>query len=216
MKKLLFPFVIIAIVASSGFCRAPFTEFKVGYFYPKDVKSGWLFGANFGRMIDESLSWSFEANYFQKGVKETVKDYELNLPNNVTAKGRHLTLESTTRILSLFGKLNYEHPLAPQSPFYIRASAGLGWEMLWDKEDNYDAPEPVHSKHFFHGFGWQGSAGVGLAISSSANFFVDLFYNNSNVKRNTSSKTDWVKSWEEINISGIGIKFGVSIVGFGW
>jgi hypothetical protein len=211
MKKMLFSVLIICFCSLSAFAQAPFTEFKVGYFHPEAAEAGYMFGLNLGRMIDESLSWSFEFNYFQKSYrKETTK---LKEEGFIDPEIKALEIQFKTRILPILLKLNYEHPLGYRSPFYARASAGLGWEMLWNVEDNY--VEDAHQTRFFHGFGWQASGGIGLEISSSANFFADLFYNGSTVKRN-KSVDQGLPTWEELDISGLGFRVGVSIVGFGW
>ncbi|GAB4340581.1 MAG: hypothetical protein Kow0037_26550 [Calditrichia bacterium] len=205
---------LILLFGLSAYARAPFTEFKVGQFNPKKVKAGYLFGVNLGRMIDESISWSFEFNYFQKNYRETtsfVGEGTHNLDDPVIVQ---LEQEFTTRMLPLFFKLNYEHPLGAGSPFYARASAGLGWELLWNREVNY--LENKKSTRFYHGFGWTGSGGVGFAISSSANLFCDLFYNSSKVKRNKKKNEIGLPSWEELDVSGLGFRIGISIVGFGW
>ena len=214
MKKIFLSMIVLLFLSASGFARAPYTEFKVGYLYPEDTKSGYIFGVNLGRMIDESLSWSFEFNYFQKGYKRITTDYEINLPSGISPTGKKLDLEYKTRILPLFVKLNYEHPIAYKSPIYLRAAAGLGWEFLWNTEDNYLSD--THKTRFFHGFGWQLGAGLGIEISSSANFFVDAMYNGSKVKRNESKDEEGYRTWEELDISGFGVRVGVSIVGFGW
>ncbi len=212
-KALLLPLMLILFI-SFGFGKAPYTEFKVGYFDPEASDAGYLFGLNMGRMIDESLSWSFEFNYFQRTYKRVTTIDELRLPSGSAVEEKALELEYTTRIIPVLLKLNWEHPLGYQSPFYLRASGGLGWQMVWDKENNFVTGE--HQTRFFHGFGWQAAAGVGIGISSSANFFVDLFYNSSTAKRNQETNSVGLPTWEEMNISGFGIKIGVSIVGFGW
>lgn len=213
MKKLFLSAICLFILQINGFAQTPFSEFKVGYFNPKDAKAGYLFGVNLGRMIDESLSWSFELNYFQKTFrKETTVATEKDKLGQY--KTKQLEVDMTSRIIPVFAKLNYEHPLGYKSPFYIRGSAGLGWEFVWNKEDNYETGE--HKNPFFHGFGWQVSGGVGLEISSSANLFADVMYNQSTVKRNKEENELGYPTWQELNISGIGARVGVSIVGFGW
>lgn len=202
-------------MTQTGLSRAPFTEFKVGYYYPEDAKSGYLFGINVGRMIDESLSWSFEFNYFQRGYKRITKTSDLQF-GGTTPTQNQLELEYKTRILPFFVKLNYEHPLGIQSPIYFRGSAGIGWEMVWNNVDNYEINPSTHQKRFYHGFGWQTNAGLGFEISSSANFFIDGFYNGSKVKRNEKKNEEGLPIWEELDISGFGFRMGVSIVGFGW
>jgi hypothetical protein len=213
MKMISYTLIFIIISGNCLFSRAPFTELKVGYQNPADADAGYIFGANFGRMIDESLSWSFELNYFQKGYKRVTQIEDLQL-NGIDPSQKQLELEYRTHIIPFFLKINYEHALGYRSPFYARASAGLGWEMLWNKVDNYVSD--THKTRFYHGFGWQGAVGVGFAISTSANLFLDGIYNGSKVKRNESTNENGLPIWEELDISGLGIRVGVSIVGFGW
>ena len=196
-----------------GWAQAPYTEFKAGYWNPAGVKAGYLFGVHLGRMIDESLSWGVELNYFQRTYRK-----EDVVAKNVTQGGtqyetRIMTAEYTTRVLPVMAKLNYEHPIALHSPFFWRASVGLGWEFLWNNERNLELN--MKDNRFFNGFGWQVAAGIGISISSSGNFFVDLFYNRSAVKSNRRI-VEGLPTWDELNLNGLGVKVGVSIVGFGW
>ena len=213
MQRVIIVVIAFFLLTSIGFANTPFTEFKVGQYNPKDAKAGTIFGLNLGRMIDESISWSFELNYFQKSYDKNTVVYKETSPGGNTFTEVQTEVAYKTRIIPLFLKLNYEHPLAHRSPFYARASAGLGWELLWNKEDNYE--EDYHKTRFFNGFGWTANAGVGFEISSSTNLFADLFYNGSTVKRNHTKNENGLPTWQEMDITGLGLRVGVSIVGFG-
>ncbi len=213
MKKIIFIFLILFSLSEVVFAKTPFTEFKVGYLDPRDTKAGYIFGINVGRMIDESLSWSFELNYFQKNYKK-ITDVAVSQNGLNRYSTKELRVELTSRIVPLFLKLNYEHSVRPGSPLYARASGGVGWEFVWNKENNYDTNQ--FKNRFFNGFGWQLSGGLGFEISSSANLFIDAFYNESKVKRNKKTNSLGYPTWEELDISGLGVRLGISIVGFGW
>ena len=213
MKYLVIVILLIGLICPM-YAKAPYTEFKVGYIDPNAAKAGYIFGVNLGRMIDESLSWSFEFNYYQKVYKKVTTDYEIQLPSGIEPTGMSVETEYKTYIIPLFLKLNLENQLGNRGPIFLRGSAGLGWEMVWNKEYNYISK--TQDTRFYHGFGWQATAGMGLQISSSANLFVDGMYNGSKVKRNEKTNEDGLPSWEELDISGFGIRVGVSIVGFGW
>lgn len=212
MKKALFSILFIFTLTQMSSAQLPYTEFKFGYLNPKDANSGYLFGLHLGRMIDESLSWGIEINYFRKTYEEVTRVPDPD-PQVIDPKTVEKSLEFVTQILPVWAKLNYEHAIAPRSPFFLRGSAGIGWEFVWNKEDNYQ--EGISDTRFYNGFGWQLAAGVGLEISSKSVLFVDAFYNGAKVKRDKSTDRG-LPTWEELDISGLGLKVGVSIVGFGW
>jgi len=190
----------------------PYTEFKVGYYEPNDTKGGFLFGLHLGRMIDESVSWGVEVDYFQKTYQDVIRipdPFGLNNGEEVL-----VNLQFVNRILPIFAKLNYERAIGNNSPVYFRASGGVGWEFVWSRIENFEAE--VKDTRFYNGFGWQLSAGAGYEISSKAILFFDGFYNHSKVKRNSDSNDQGLPSWQELDISGFGVKVGVSIIGFGW
>lgn len=214
MKKILTIFAMLLVYTSVSMASAPFSEFKIGYQDPADAKAGYIFGLNIGRMIDESLSWSFEFNYFQKTYRKVTNVADIELPSGITPSQKELELQYKTYIIPLFLKLNLENQLGYKGPFFLRASGGLGWEMVWNSEDNYLTR--IHSTRFYNGFGWEANLGVGIQISSSANLFVDGVYNGSKVKRNAKSNAEGLPTWEELDLSGFGIRIGVSIIGFGW
>jgi hypothetical protein len=206
--------IFLFFVTSPLSAKAPYTEFKVGYMDPNATKAGYLFGVNLGQMIDESLSWSFEFNYFQRVYNKITTVDEIQFPSGISPTEKQKELEYKTYIIPLFLKLNLENQLGYKSPFFLRGSGGLGWEMVWNKENNY--LNDSRATRFYHGFGWQLTAGIGLQISSSANLFVDGMYNGSKTKRNQETNEDGLPSWEELDISGFGVRVGVSIVGFRW
>jgi hypothetical protein len=211
MKKIISLFVLVFALIGTSSAQLPYTEIKFGYFKPVDATDGYLFGVHLGRMIDESLSWGIEINYFRKTYQELTKvpdPTQQTNPNRVTKQ-----LEFVTQILPIWAKLNYEHPIAPRSPFFLRASAGIGWEFVWNREDNYQ--DNISDTRFYNGFGWQLATGVGMEISSKAVLFLDAFYNGAKVKRGSDNRAG-LPTWEELDISGFGLKLGVSIVGFGW
>jgi len=100
MKKIIFIFLILFSLSEVVFAKTPFTEFKVGYLDPRDTKAGYIFGINVGRMIDESLSWSFELNYFQKNYKK-ITDVAVSQNGLNRYSTKELRVELTSRILEL-------------------------------------------------------------------------------------------------------------------
>jgi len=214
MKKMMLILLISILFISISHASSPYTEFKIGYFYPEDAKQGVIWGLNLGRMIDESLSWSFELNYYQKTYSKVSAIQDTTYQSGLNPREVQEEINYKTYIIPLFLKLNWEKQLAYKSPLFLRISGGLGWEMVWNKESNYFTDN--FATRFYHGFGWQGNLGLGYQISSSANFFIDGFYNGSKPTRNKGTTEAGFPTWEELNLSGFGVRVGVSVVGFGW
>jgi len=206
--------IILLSVASMVQAQVAYTEVKVGRQDPKATKPGYLFGIMMGRSIDESFSWGLEVNYFQRSYQRTV-----TIATHVTEDGNVIQtvnkeMDFRTVILPFILKINYEHPMAPRSSLYLRGSAGLGWQFVWNSEKNYLTGSS--NTRFFNGFGWQASVGMGLALSSSGNLFVDLFYNNAKPTRGNTKNEAGLPTWQELDLTGFGVKVGLSFVGFGW
>lgn len=214
MTRMKISILIIFALFQSAFAQLPYTEFKVGYFNPNDAHDGFLLGIHLGRMIDESISWGMEVDYFQKTYTDETRVSEQvgqTTPDQVTRN-----LNFVTRMLPVFAKLNFERALNQSSPVYLRASGGVGWQFVWNKVENFESDPQVSGTRFYNGFGWQLTAGAGYEISSKTVFFVDAFYNYSKVKRNNTTNEQGLPTWEELDVSGFGAKIGVSIIGFGW
>ena len=109
-------------------------------------------------------------------------------------------------------KLTFDKKLSQASPFMIRGSAGLGYQFLWNKEENY--LEDKKDTRFYHGFAYQVSAGAGIEMSSSAILFAEAFYHGGKVKRNKTD-TAGLPTWSEVDMSGVGIRIGINFVNFG-
>jgi len=214
MKRCMILIGFVLFFISTAYTNAPFTELKLGYWDPADAKEGVIWGINLGRMIDESLSWSFEFNYYQKTYSKVTTILDTSFQSGLTPSVVQEELNYKTYIIPLFLKLNWERQLGNPSPFFLRASAGLGWGMVWNRETNFFTDET--STRFYHGFGWQGNLGLGFQISSSANLFIDGMYNSSKPKRGKGTTEAGLPTWEELDLSGFGVRVGVSIVGFGW
>lgn len=216
MKKILLSFLLVFAITQTSSAQLPYTEFKFGYFNPEDATDGYLFGLHLGRMIDESLSWGVEINYFRKTYEKTTEvvdpsqDPDLAQIDPIFVQRE---LEFVTQYIPVLAKFSYEHPISPRGPFYLRASAGIGWQFLWNREENFK--DHKRDMRFFNGFGWQLATGLGIEISSKSVLFVDAFYNDAKLKRGEEIKAG-LPTWEQLDISGIGLKAGVSIVGFGW
>lgn len=190
-----------------------FIEFKFGKLDPEDTGSGSIYGISVGQRIDSHLWYGAEVDYFNSTyrVETVVAD---SVVGGIRFRELQRELEFDTRILKLLGQISYTRRFRDtrnyKSPFMYRASGALGWEMIWNHEENF--AQGISRQRFFHGLGWQLSTGLGLQVSERGIIFADLYYNNSTASRNQDRDEEGLPVWEQIDISGIGFKVGINIV----
>ncbi len=191
----------------------PFTEFKVGGVNPKDTDFGNFIGVSMGRGIDDRLYWGIEVNYFKTTYinQTTIAQFD---SGGIHFTQEQVSLEFNTRILSSYLQLYYESLLSRQAPFYFRAVAGLGYNLIWNDENNFE--EDIERTRFFNGLAWQLAAGVGLRISQRGLLFVDAIYTNSSARRGRDRNENGLPIFQEINVTGFGFRFGLNVVGLGF
>ncbi|HQU73252.1 MAG TPA: hypothetical protein PLG66_13190, partial [Calditrichia bacterium] len=171
-----------------------------------------ILGISFGRKLDDRLYMAGEFNYFKSSYRKqsTVADYVDTL-GTIRFREVQTELEFNTRIFFVMGKLDYELRLSEQTPLFFRASGGLGFEFIWNDENNY--LEDIERSRFFWGFGYKLSGGLGLKISRTGLLFIDGIYNNATASRNKERNEQGLPTAQVIDVSGFGFQVGVNLVG---
>lgn len=190
-----------------------YTEFKLGRLDPNDTGSGYTGGISMGRRIDNRLWWGFEGLYFKSSYTQTTTVPDTVLLGNVIST-KQVELDYNTTMLSLFINLSYERRFNQTSVFYYRASTGLGWEFIWNKENNY--VDNVSRTRSFNTPALYLTTGLGLGISQTGLIFVDLVYNMATAKSNTQTNQGGLPTYQEINMSGFGFRLGVNLWNLGF
>ena len=189
-----------------------FLEFKFGKLDPEDTGAGNVYGISAGQRIDSHLWWGAAVDYFSSTyrVETIIAD---SVVGGIRFREVQRELEFDTRILKLFGQISYSRRFRDsrsyKSPFMYRASGSLGWELIWNHEENF--VEGISRQRFFHGLGWQLSGGLGLQVSERGIVFADIYYNNSTASRNEDRDEQGLPVWEQIDVSGIGFKAGINV-----
>jgi hypothetical protein len=204
-------FLLSCAPATRGTITYPsytYTELKLGTLDPKDTGSGAMIGLSMGKRIDNRLWWGFEGFYFKSSYSQTTE-----VPDEVSGGSvistKQVELDYSTSVLSFFVNLSYERRFDPNSIFYYRASAGLGWEFIWNEENNY--VDNVSRNRSFNTPGAQFTTGLGLGISQTGLVFADLVYNFATAKSDPVAVQGGLPIYDEINISGFGFRLGVNI-----
>ncbi len=189
-----------------------FTEFKFGSLRPEDTDAGLLLGVSTGRKLDDKLYWGIEVNYFNSSFRKetTIAD---STGGGITFTQKEVELDFSTRLLMLFFQVSYELKVGPDSPLYYRASGSGGWEFIWNRENNFI--EGVERTRFFNGLGWQITTGMGVRISRAGLLFVDVMYNNARARKSETPRQGLPTS-SEIDLSGLGFRVGINVIGVGF
>ncbi|MDD3052304.1 MAG: outer membrane beta-barrel protein [Candidatus Cloacimonetes bacterium] len=190
---------------------------RFGFMNPDGAKSGVIGGFSYGRIFDESVSLDFGLDYFYKGYTD---DKKISV-NDTQADNEIITYSRSADIKTIYvpvmANLNVKLPLDRQiKPFF---KAGLGWGFLW--EDVYIAAEEDdpntqdNEKHdeiddvkFYNGFNWLVGAGVKYRLARKSFLMGEFFYNGGKMTRNRD-KTEYGITWDEIDMSGIGLRIGI-------
>ncbi len=188
-----------------------FMEFKIGELDPEDTDSGNIFGIAIGTGIDDRLYGGFEMNYFRTNYTQSTEVVDSVSGGSVVSTER-VQLDYTTTYIALFGSLYYELRLGTNSPFYYRASASVGWEFIWNKEQNFQAG--VSRTRNFNAPGFKLSTGIGIRISSTGILFGDILYNGVTAKNSTGTTEEGLPVFQKINLSGLGFWVGINLYRF--
>jgi hypothetical protein len=96
----------------------------------------------------------------------------------------------------------------------LRISAGVGYAFLWNNFTNYETEED--KTQFFHGFAWNVAAGVSHPLSRASDVFGEIVYYSGKPSRDAGETEIGLPVRSEIDMSGIGLRFGIRIYGFGF
>lgn len=196
-----------------GAVASSYTELKLGQLKPKDSGSGTTAGLSMGRRIDDRLWWGFEGGFFKSSFTKATVVPDTVFGNNVVST-KQVQLDYTTTMLSLFLNLSYELRLNPNNRFYYRASAGAGWEFIWNKEKNY--VDNVFRTRTFNTPALQLTTGFGIGISRTSLIFGDIVYNMAKARSSSTTNEAGLPTYQEINMSGFGFRVGVNIWDIGF
>ena len=157
-------FVEIPTVLAQAFSA---TTLKAGYFNPKGAKGGFIFGANYSWIIDESVDVGVGVDFFRKIYTDETELAKKVDENKVIEKEIVKNADFTTTILPIYGVINVKFPAGRYLDYIV--SGGLGYEWLWSKIETYGETKYNSSKSY-SGFKWILSGGIAYRIGSRSSF----------------------------------------------
>ncbi|MBN1351646.1 outer membrane beta-barrel protein [candidate division KSB1 bacterium] len=205
LSLLLAVFVFQATEACAQALHA--TTIKLGMLNPKDAKSGFVIGATYNIIIDETLDLGLGLDVYRKTYREeqmvATKEYEMGI--NETTK--QLEMEFSSLILPLMANINVKMPISEYTPAFVYVNGALGWQMMWNTENNYG--EDKKESRFYSGFGWMAGVGLMYQVGRRSAIIAEVGYNGCKVSRNRTENTEGLPVWDEINISGLMLRAGI-------
>ncbi len=211
MKKLLQFLIFIFLLINCAFAQKSFTDFKAGLLMPADAKTGFLGGVGFGKMVDENIGAGFEIGIYSKSyTEETTVD--TNRTGNVDPVTYRTEIENSTIMIPLMFHLVYITQAG--SNFDIRFTAGVGYELMWNSENNYK--DGYEDTRFYSGFAWQIGAGASIPISRNADFFGEALYHGGSPSRDEGETALGLPERSEVDMSGMIFRLGIRLYNFGF
>jgi len=212
MKKvsgILLAGVMFVMIAKPAAAQLHFSAIKLGYLNPKDTKAGFIIGTEISDQIDESVSLGLAVNLFRKTFTAETEVAEFNFESGVRETTIQRELEFSTTFLPIMGQATVHIPSSGNLGWYV--GGGLGYEFLWNNEKNFNPPQ-TSDRRFYKGFAWLLDAGLRYRVGSRSSLLFEAFYHNSSVKRNKTNSPAGLPVWSEVDLSGLGFRFGL---GFG-
>jgi hypothetical protein len=202
-----FAFVLIMAASSAFADKESAYTLRVSYYEPESAEAGFTFGGSAGAVFDDIVTLGFGTDiYFRNFTKDTkVADEEYLNGDESAIYVREI--QYTTLIVPLMAELTVRIPIAWKLSAF--GHGGLGFEFMWAKEENFDTGST--DNRWYGGFAWMGGAGLSLKLGTDTSLYAEGFYKHSKVKRNRDDLTVDMPVFEEVDLSGLGVRLGVAL-----
>jgi hypothetical protein len=196
--------VIFALSVQNSSAQLRFSGVRLGYLDPKGSKAGLILGMDLTAQVDESVELGLSLSGFRRSYQETTEIAQQVSEGGLVEKTVNKTLEFTTFFVPIMGEAIVHFGDDAFHPF---ANFGLGYEMLWNKENNFE--EGKNERRYYSGFTWLLGGGFQYRIGSRSAFMGELFYHNATVKRGENKNSQGLPTWSEVDLSGLGFRGGL-------
>lgn len=211
-KNRLFIALSFLLITSVFSQNVKYMEFSGGMLDPKNTGSGFFGGVALGRMVDESVGFSVAADIFYRSRTDRTLVEGESLPGGGTEDYYEEYLRQSTLMLPIFLQLQYHGNISQH--LILRASAGFGYEFLWNKAINYELNKK--DTKYFGGLGWHVDLGLSYPASSSSDFFATISYHGGAPSSDKSTSEAGLPRYSEVDMSGYGFQIGLRLYNFGF
>jgi hypothetical protein len=203
MKKALF--IMILLIPLLVNAQWKDLTFKAGVYTPYDLKSGVIYGMDYGTKLNENIVLLFGADLYYKSI---VNDAYLSNEEVLGVKirtGQRLS-EWVGWHLPLTAKLRVEFPLEklPVKPYAI---GGVGYGVTHISYESYNNlnDETETESITYNGFVWQIGGGILLKLGYHSNLLFEVIHNSAYFE-----KEERFNQFSALNSSGVLFRVGIN------
>lgn len=177
---------------------------RLGYIDPKDSKAGLMLGMDLTGKVDESVELGATVSVFRRNYQRMTAVARTVNADGLVETTVQKELEFTTLFLPIMGQAIIHFS---EDDFHWFANGGLGYEMLWNHENNF--VDGKKERRFYSGFAWMVGGGFQYRIGSRSAVIAEIFYHDAKVKRNETKSKEGLPVWSQVNLAGLGFRGGL-------
>ena len=201
MKKITFLIFFVSIFSLSVFATSKDFSFKVGYYAPSNLKSGIVWGVDYGYAVDEAVSIGIGADLYYRTVKD-IKDIGEAKDLGVTITASETMSEWKAWHLPILAKVRFNIPMSDGyealRPFL---TGGLGYGIT---HVSYTISKEESTT--YTGFVWQIGGGAMYRLGGRSNFLVEIIYNGASFDKDESET-----KFTTLDSSGVMFRVGINV-----
>ena len=181
-------------------------SFRVGYISPENAEPGVAIGGSFGSSFNDIVSLGLGTDVYWRNFTRDTQVAE-SVVNGVTVSTVQREVQYSTLILPIMAELNLKIPIVWN--FSLFGDGGIGFDFLRTKVQNYQ--DNVSEIKWYAGFAWLAGGGVMYKIGNDTDLYFEAFYKHSNVRRGLDDATEYLPTFEEVDLSGFGLRLGIAL-----
>jgi hypothetical protein len=210
LQVLIYICIALLFVSASAFAgQGKELSLRVSYYEPEDAEPGFAIGGSFGTAFNDFVSISVGTDVYFKNYEQRT---DVASEESETYMSTLYTTDVKYRALAIPLMLEVKLNIQIIGPLSIFGHAGGGYEIFWVKELNPSAG--VSDNTFFGGFTWVAGVGPSFRLGHDTWLFVEGYYTGATVKRDRKDITQDLPVYEEVDLSGFGIRAGITLMTF--
>lgn len=183
-----------------------FSQFHIGVLDVEgSEKAGVLFGFRGGLAVDPNVQIGGQLEWRHRGNHDTQVISEQPGPGGTTITVRQDLDRSSSDLIPIMGLIQVGGGGGQVMPYFGLAG---GVEVLHLSAENFQTGEEFDGT--FVGWGWQGWGGLAMPLSGRARVNAEIFYNGSELSRDTEDPFTGQGFRETVDMSGAGARLGLA------